>query len=325
MHPVLKTCLQRFALGVLTLLIVSFLVFGMFELLPGNYAQAVLGQSATPEIVENFNKRAGLDRPFIERYGTWLVGAVQGDFGISFGSLMNTGTEPLTVASFIGKRLENTMFLAIAVAMVAVPLSLGLGLLTALYRNSVFDRVANAATLTSISFPEFFVGYMLMLFLAVQHPWFYATAKVDSLTTFWEHVARIGLPVICLVLVIVAHMMRMTRAAIINLLASPFIEMARLKGIPPGRVIRYHALPNAWAPITTVVALNLAYLVVGVVVVEVVFNYPGIGQLMVDAVQSRDIPVVQACAIIFAAVYILLNLTADIVGIVTNPRLLHPR
>ena len=325
MHPILRTCLQRFALGIATLWVVSVIVFGMFEMLPGNFAQAVLGQSATPEIVESFEKRAGLDQPFLTRYGTWLVGAVQGDFGISYTSLMNSGGQPRTVSSMIGTRLENTLFLAVAVALIAVPLALGVGLMAALYRNSIFDRVANATTLTSISFPEFFVGYILMLFLAVQHPWFYATAKVDSLTTFWEHVARIGLPVICLVLVIVAHMMRMTRAAIINLLASPFIEMARLKGIPPSRVIWHHALPNAWAPIATVVALNLAYLVVGVVVVEVVFNYPGIGQLMVDAVQSRDIPVVQACAIIFAAVYILLNLSADIVGIVTNPRLLHPR
>jgi peptide/nickel transport system permease protein len=324
-HPVIRTCIQRLALGIATLWVVSVIVFGMFELLPGNFAQAVLGQSATPEIVENFNKRAGLDRPFLERYGTWLAGAVQGDFGVTFGSLTSAGTQARTVASIIMPRLENTLFLAAVAAACSVPLALGLGLLAALYRNSIFDRVVNAATLVSISFPEFFVGYILMLFLAVEHPWFYATASVDSTTSFWEHLARIGLPVIGLTLVIVAHMMRMTRAAIINLLSSPFIEMARLKGMPPSRVVWHHALPNAWAPIATVVALNLAYLVVGVVVIEVVFNYPGIGQLMVDAVQSRDIPVVQACAIIFATVYILLNLSADIIGIATNPRLLHPR
>ena len=299
----------------------------MFELLPGNFARAVLGQSATPEIVENFNRRAGLDRPFFERFGVWLWGVVQGDFGISYSSLTasSTGDQDRTVASMILPRLENTLFLAAAVAIVAVPLSLGLGLLAALYRGSIFDRVVNAATLTSISFPEFFIGYILMLFFAVQLPWFYATSMIESTTTFWDHLERIGLPLICLVLVIVAHMMRMTRAAIINLLASPFIEMARLKGMPPSRVIWHHALPNAWAPIATVVGLNLAYLVVGVVVVEVVFAYPGIGRLMVDAVVSRDVPVVQGCAIIFAAVYVLLNLSADIIGIVTNPRLLHPR
>ena len=325
MHPVIRTCLKRLALGIATLWVVSFVVFAMFELLPGNFAQAVLGQSATPEIVENFNKRAGLDKPFLERYGTWLAGAVQGDFGVSFGSLAASGSSERTVASIITPRLENTLFLAAAVAVVAVPLSVIIGLLAALYRNSIFDRTVNAATLVSISFPEFFVGYILMLFLAVLNPWFYSTSMVEATTTFWEHLSRIGLPVICLVLIIVAHMMRMTRAAIINLLASPFIEQARLKGMPPSRVIWHHALPNAWAPITTVIALNLAYLVVGVVVVEVVFAYPGIGRLMVDAVQTRDVPVVQACAIIFAAVYILLNLSADIIGIATNPRLLHPR
>lgn len=325
MHPILRTCLQRLALGLATLWVVSVIVFAMFELLPGNFAQAVLGQGATPEIVANFNKRAGLDRPFVERYGVWLSGAVQGDFGVTFGSLTSAGSRERTVASVIMPRLSNTLFLAAFVAAVAVPLALALGLLAALYRNSIYDRVVNATTLTAISFPEFFIGYILMLFFAVRLPWFYATSMVESTTSFWEHVARIGLPMICLVLVIVAHMMRMTRAAIINLLASPFVEMARLKGMPPSRVIWHHALPNAWAPIATVIALNLAYLVVGVVVVEVVFAYPGIGRLMVDAVQSRDVPVVQACAMIFATVYILLNLSADIVGIVTNPRLLHPR
>jgi len=324
-HPIFRTCLQRFGLGVATLMVVSLIVFSMFELLPGNFAQAVLGQSATPEIVENFNKRAGLDRPFVERYGTWLWGVVRGDFGLSYSSLTPSAGMERKVVDTIMPRLENTLFLAVAVAVIAVPLSLITGLLAALFRNSVFDRVVNAATLTSISFPEFFVGYILMLFLAVDNPWFYATSMVESTTSFWEHVARIGLPVICLVLVIVAHMMRMTRAAIINLLASPFIEMAKLKGMPPARVIWHHALPNAWAPIATVVALNLAYLVVGVVVVEVVFAYPGIGRLMVDSVASRDVPVVQACAIIFAAVYVVLNLLADIIGIITNPRLLHPR
>ena len=325
MHPVLKTSIQRLALGLVTLWVVSLIVYGMIELLPGNFAQAVLGQSATPEVVANFEKRAGLDKPLLERYAVWLTGAVQGEFGVTFSSLTNTGGQARSVASVITPRLENTLFLAVAVAVVAVPLALILGLLAALYRNSIFDRVVNAATLTSISFPEFFVGYILMLFLAVQNPWFYSMATVDSTTPFWEQVQRIGLPVIALVLVIVAHMMRMTRAAIINLLASPYIEMARLKGMPPSRVIWHHALPNAWAPISTVIALNLAYLVVGVVVIEVVFAYPGIGQLMVTAVQSRDIPVVQACAIIFAAVYILMNLAADIVAIATNPRLLHPR
>jgi peptide/nickel transport system permease protein len=206
-----------------------------------------------------------------------------------------------------------------------VPLSLALGMLAALYRNSLFDRAINLVTLTCISVPEFFVAYILMLFLAIRFPLFYSLANISPDTPFLERIGRSALPVMTLVLVIVAHMMRMTRAAIINLLASPYIETARLKGVAPSRIIYRHALPNALAPIATVVALNLAYLIVGVVVVEVVFVYPGIGQLMVDAVSARDIPVVQACALVFAMTYILLNLLADIVAIVTNPRLLHPR
>ena len=200
-----------------------------------------------------------------------------------------------------------------------------MGITSALYRNSVYDRTINTTTLTTISFPEFFVAYILILLLASLYPIFPSLANVDASTPLNERLYRSALPAFTLTLVIVAHMMRMTRAAIINLLASPYIQMARLSGASQTEVILKHALPNAWAPIATVIAFNLAYLVVGVVVVEVVFVYPGVGQLMVDAVTSRDIPVVQGCALIFAVTYILLNLIADIIGIITNPRLLHPK
>jgi peptide/nickel transport system permease protein len=229
------------------------------------------------------------------------------------------------VIDIIGPRLLNTLFLAGITALIAVPLAVGLGLLAALYRNSWFDRGINAVTLTTISFPEFFVAYILMLFLAVKFPIFHSLSNISPDMPFLEKLQRSALPVLTLTLVIVAHMMRMTRATIIGLLSSPYIEMARLKGVSPAQVIVRHALPNAWAPIANVIAINLAYLIVGAVVVEVVFVYPGIGQAMVDAVRSRDIPVVQACALIFAVTYILLNLLADVISIATNPRLLHPR
>ena len=219
----------------------------------------------------------------------------------------------------------NTLFLAGVTAIVAVPVSLFLGITSALYRNSIYDRTVNTTTLTTISFPEFFVAYILILLLSSLYPVFPSLANVDASTPLTERLYRSALPALTLTLVIVAHMMRMTRAAIINLLASPYIQMARLSGASQTEVILKHALPNAWAPIATVIAFNLAYLVVGVVVVEVVFVYPGVGQLMVDAVTSRDIPVVQWCALIFAITYILLNLIADIIGIITNPRLLHPK
>ena len=326
MSAILKTIGQRLGLGLITLFVVSVIIFAAIALLPGDYARSKLGQAATPETVAAFEHEIGLDRPPISRYLTWIGGVVTGDFGNSFAGVGGlAGGSTRTVVSLIAPRLRNTLFLAAFAAIVAVPLSLALGLLAALHRNGIFDRVVNVVTLASISVPEFFVAYVLMLFLAVKFQIFPSLADVSPDTPFLERITLCALPAMTLVLVIVAHMMRMTRAAIINLLASPCIETARLKGVSPSRVIVHHALPNAWAPIVTVIAINLAYLVVGVVVVEVVFVYPGIGQLMIDSVSTRDVPVVQGCALIFGATYIFLNLLADIVAIVTNPRLLHRR
>ena len=326
MHPILSTVLQRLGLGVLTLFFVSVIIFSSIEFLPGDFTQAILGQTATEETVAAFRRELVLDQPAYIRYFDWIGALMQGDLGTSFSGRAASGVDrSRPVIELIGPRLENTLFLATMTAIIAVPLALTLGILAALYRGSIFDRGVNAITLTTISMPEFLVAYILILLLASLNPIFPSLANVTSDTPFWERVYKCALPSLTLTLVIMAHMMRMTRAAIINLLASPYIEMARLKGISPRQVILTHALPNAWAPIANVVAFNLAYLVVGVVVVEVVFVYPGVGQLMVDAVTTRDIPVVQACALIFAATYIILNLIADIISIVTNPRLLHPR
>ncbi len=323
MHPILRTILQRLGLGLLTLFVVSIIIFSSLQFLPGDFATSVLGQSATPETVAAFRRELGLNDPAVTRYIQWIGGVLQGDFGSSF-SGRSQGRER-EVMELIGPRLWNTLFLASMTAIIAVPLALTLGITAALYRNSFYDRMVNATTLTTISFPEFFVAYILILLLATLWKVFPSLANVRESTDMIDRIYMTALPALTLTLVIVAHMMRMTRAAIINLLASPYIEMTRLKGISKSSVIIKHALPNAWAPIVNVIAFNLAYLVVGVVVVEVVFVYPGVGQLMVDAVTTRDIPVVQACALIFAATYILLNLFADIVSIVTNPRLLHPR
>jgi len=313
-------------LGLFTLFLVSLIIFSSIEMLPGDFGEAVLGQAATEETVAAFRRELGLDQPAWQRYLGWVGGVIQGDFGTSFSGRAASGVDrSRAVVDLIGPRLSNTLFLASMTALIAVPLSLFLGISAALYRNSVYDRVVNAATLTTIATPEYFVAYILILFFATLYPWFPSLANVDGNMALGEKLYKTALPALTLTLVITAHMMRMTRAAIINLLASPYIEMARLKGVSSSRIILKHALPNAWAPITTVIAFNLAYLVVGVVVVEVVFVYPGVGQLMVDAVRTRDIPVVQACALFFAFTYILLNLIADIIGIITNPRILHPR
>lgn len=326
MHPVLSIVLQRLALSLLTLFLVSVVIFGAVELLPGDFTEAVLGQGATEETVTAFRRELGLDQPAPLRYLDWIAGVVQGDLGTSFSGRAASGVDrSREVADLIAPRLANTLFLAGMTAIVAVPLALVLGITAALWRNSLYDRAVSTATLSAISMPEFFVAYVLILLLASLVPVFPSLATVTPEMAFWDRVWRCVLPAATLTLVIVAHMMRMTRAAIINLLAQPYIEMAQLKGLSARRVILHHALPNAWAPIVNVIAFNLAYLVVGVVVVEVVFVYPGIGQLMVDAVTTRDIPVVQACALIFAATYMMLNLMADIISIVSNPRLLHPR
>ena len=325
-HPVTKTILERLGLGLATLFVVSIIIFSAIEMLPGDFGQAILGQAATQETVAAFRRELGLDQRAYLRYLQWVGGALQGDLGTSFSGRNASGIDrSRAVVDLIAPRLWNTLFLAGLTAVIAVPIALALGVSTALFRNSVYDRTVNTATLTTISFPEFFVAYILILLLASLYPVFPSLANVDDSTPLAERAFRTALPALTLTLVIVAHMMRMTRAAIINLLASPYIQMARLSGASQTEVIIKHALPNAWAPIATVIAFNLAYLVVGVVVVEVVFVYPGVGQLMVDAVTSRDIPVVQGCALIFAITYILLNLIADIIGIITNPRLLHPK
>lgn len=318
MNDILKMLAHRLSLGVVTLFVVSLIIFLGVSLLPGDAAQAMLGQSATPETIAALRAQMGLDQPGYIRYVSWLGGIMQGDFGVSISSNRE-------ISELLGSRFANTLFLALMAAIIAVPIALTLGILAALYRNGIYDRTVNIVTLSSISTPEFFVAYILILLFAVSFGWFPSLANVSRDTPFFERIYACILPATTLTLVVVAHMMRMTRAAIINLLASPYIEMAALKGIPRRQIIVRHALPNAWAPIINVIVINLAYLIVGVVVVEVVFVYPGLGQLLVDSVQRRDLPVVQACSLVFAATYVLLNLTADILSILTNPRLLHPK
>ncbi|MFY9246351.1 ABC transporter permease [Roseicyclus sp.] len=317
MSSVIRMIAMRIALGIGLLFIVSLVIFGATELLPGDLANELLGQSATPETLAALREQLGLNDPAPVRYWNWLTGALTGDFGVSLAN-------GRPIADLIGARLGNTVFLALYAAALSVPISLILGILAALWRNSIFDRTANAGALTAISFPEFFVAYILVLWLA-QTGLFPSMVRINPTTTFGDRLYMTFLPALTLMLVVTAHMMRMTRAAIINLMASPYIEMARLKGMSPLRIVLRHALPNALAPIINVIALNLAYLITGVVVVEVVFVYPGLGQLMVDAVSNRDIAVVQAVALIFAAAYVALNLLADVLSTITNPRLMHRR
>ncbi|MEO9779856.1 MAG: ABC transporter permease [Sedimentitalea sp.] len=318
MHPVLKLVAQRLTLGLILLFFASILIFAGTTILPGDVAQSILGQAATPEALANLRAELGMNDPALTRYFDWLGGVMHGDLGTAL-------TNGRDIAESLGVRFKNTIFLAFWAAVIAVPLAIFLGLLSVRYRDRWPDKLISAVSLTSISIPEFLIGYVLMYFISVKLGWFPSVAMINDTMSLGQKLNAIALPVMVLTLVVLAHMMRMTRAAILNVMQSAYIETAELKGLSGLDVIRKHAFPNAIAPIVNVVMLNLAYLVVGVVVIEVVFVYPGMGQYLVDHVSKRDVPVVQACGLIFAAVYIALNMFADIVSILSNPRLRHPK
>jgi peptide/nickel transport system permease protein len=317
-HPILKLVVQRVALGFLLLLAVSAVIFLGVEALPGDTAQAILGQQATPEALANLREKMGLNDPPLTRYFQWLGGVLTGDLGTAL-------TNGADIAQSIGQRLGNTLFLAGCAAVIAVPLAILLGLIAARYAGRWPDKLISGITLTTISLPEFVAAYFVIFLLTQLIPVFQPVAMVFPGMSFWAKLNAVALPVIVLVLVVLAHMMRMTRAAILNVMQSAYIETAELKGLTPMTIVWRHAFPNAIAPVVSVVMLNLAYLVVGVVVVEVVFGYNALGQYLVDHVTKRDLPVVQAVGLIFAAVYIFLNMLADIIGILANPRLRHPK
>jgi peptide/nickel transport system permease protein len=309
-----RLLLQRFALALVTLLMVSVVVFAITNLLPGDAAEESLGQAATPEAVAALRAQFGLDQPAPVRYAHWLGHLLSGNPG---NSLLNG--KPVT--TLIGQRLPSSLVLAGVTAAVSVPLALGLGILSAMLSGSLFDRAVNVGTVALVSVPEFLIATLAVLLFAVKLRWLSALSHTDEIASFTGFVRAYAMPVFTLCCVLVAQMARMTRAALLDQLRAPYVEMARLKGAGPVRVVLVHALPNAIGPIANAVALSLSYLLGGVLIVETVFNYPGIANLMVDAVTTRDIPLVQACAMIFCGAYLLLVMLADILAIVANPRL----
>lgn len=314
----MKMVLRRIMIGIGTLWVVSVLVFIGTSILPGDVAQIILGQSATPETLAALRAELGMDKPAVLRYFDWLGNLATGDLGTSKAG-------GASISSMIGGRLGNTMFLAGIVAAISIPFSVVLGLLAAMYPGTWLDRIVTFATLSLISVPEFFIATFMVLILAVQLHWLPAIAYLNGSESGWQLARALAMPVITLVIVVSAQMIRMTRAGILNVMNSPYIEMAILKGVPRRRIILRHALFNAIGPIVNVIALNLAYLVSGVVIVETIFAYPGLAKLMIDGVQTRDLPLVQACAIIFCATYVVLILLADIASILSNPRLRQPK
>lgn len=305
---------KRTLASLVTVFVISLIIFVGVELLPGDVAETVLGQSATAETVNAFRQELKLDQPPHVRYVLWFKDFLKGDFG-------NSLANGRPVSGLIGWRFANTLFLALTTAVIAVPLAVLLGMMAAFYRNTFFDKSISIITLSFISFPEFFIAYILIVVFSVHFNIFPSMAAINSSMSLGAKLHAILLPALTLTCVVTAHMMRQTRAAIINVLSSAYIEMAELKGIKRLRIIILHAFPNSLSPVINVIALNLAYLVVGVVIVEVVFVYPGLGQLLVDSVAKRDIPVVQASGLIFAAAYIFLNLMADVLSMLVNPRL----
>ena len=313
-----RMVVQRILIGIATLWVVSVLVFFMTAALPGDVAAIVLGQAATPESLAAYRAERGLDQPLVFQYFGWLGGMLSGDLGISKAG-------GASISSLIGDRLYNTMFLAAIVAVISVPISVALGLLAAMYPGTWIDRALTFGTLSLISVPEFFIATFMVLILAVQLRWLPAIAHISGDESFLKLMRALAMPLITLIIVVSAQMIRMTRAGILNVMNSPYIEMAILKGVPRKRIILRHAFFNTIGPIANVIALNLAYLVSGVVIVETIFAYPGLAKLMIDGVQTRDLPLVQACAMIFCGTYVVLIILADVASILANPRLRNPK
>ncbi|MBJ6135636.1 ABC transporter permease [Ochrobactrum sp. Q0168] len=309
---------KRVGLGILTLFLVSALIFAGTQILPGDVASAILGQNATPEALATLRENLGLNQPVLARYFSWLAGFVTGDLGTSLAN-----QQP--VADLLWPRFWNTMALAAFAAVISVPIAILFGLVTAVKRGGIFDRVVNIVALAFVSLPEYFLGLLLILFLSIRFNLLPSLADTYEGMTFLEWVQATALPALTLVLVTVAQMMRMTRTAVLSVMDQAYVETAYLKGLRTKRVVTKHALPNAAAPIVNVVAFNIAYLITGVVLVEAVFNYNGLGRFMVDAVSKRDLPLVQAAALVFGGAYVILNIIADVAAIALNPRLRHPR
>lgn len=313
---ILRLIVGRVAMALLSLLAVSVIVFAITSLLPGDAAQEQLGQEVTPEALAALRAQMGLTQSGPERYWHWLSGMLQGNPGQSVVS-------GAPVAELIRSRLPNSLLLAAVTAGLAVPLALALGILSAVWRGSWFDRAASMGAVAVVSVPEFLVATFAVLIFAVHLRWLPALSYASDITSVGQMLRSFAMPVLSLSCVIVAQMMRMTRAAVIDQLRAPYIEMVLLKGASPARMVLAHALPNAIGPIANAVALSLSYLLGGVIIVETIFNYPGIAKLMVDGVAQRDMPLVQTCAMIFSGAYLILVTLADLCGIAANPRLRH--
>jgi peptide/nickel transport system permease protein len=306
--------IRRVLLGLLVMLLVSIIVFVSTQLL-GDPARAILGRDATPDRLAALQKQLNLDSSKVGQYFHWLGGLLSGDLGTSLAS-----SQPVT--SVLGARIANSAVLVVLAAVISVPISIAIGSYAALRREKVFDTVSSNLMLVLAALPEFVVAVLLVILLSTNvFHLLPAISPVPPGTHAWDYPDELVMPVATLVIAVAPYVSRIMRASMIEVLESDYVEMARLKGLPERTVLIRHALPNAIGPVFQVIAINLAYLAGGVVVIESVFNYPGIGLALVDAVNNHDIPVVQALAMLIAAVYVVLNLLADVATILVTPRL----
>jgi peptide/nickel transport system permease protein len=306
---------RRILLGLLVLALVSVVVFAATQALPGDPARAILGRSATPTSLKALRDQLGLDQPVLQQYWDWVTGLLHGDFGTSLAA-------QIPVSDLLGERLVNSAFLVFTAGIISIPLSILIGAYAALRRDRLFDTTSSIVTLLFAAVPEFVVGVALVvLFATTVFEWLPAVSLIPPQDKPWQHPKELILPTLTLVIAVTPYVARIMRASMIEVLESEYVEMARLKGVPERLVIRRHALPNALGPSFQVIALNLAYLAGGVIVVEFVFNYAGIGGALRDAVFQRDLPVVQTLAMLIATLYVILNLLADVATILVTPRL----
>jgi peptide/nickel transport system permease protein len=307
--------IRRLVLGLVTLFLISIIVFAATQALPSDPARAILGRSATPESLAALRKQLHLDRSVVGQYTHWLKDLATGDPGQSLAA-----NEPVT--KLLGKRLENSAFLVLLAGAISIPLSLVLGALSARKRDKVFDHASSILLLALAALPEFVVGIVLVVLLGTTiFQVLPAVSLIPPDEAPWKHMKELVLPVATLVIAVTPYIARIMRASMVEVLESDYVEMAELKGLRERRVVWRHAVPNAIAPTIQVIALNLAYLAGGIVVVEFIFGYAGIGGALVDGVANRDLPVVQTVVMLIAAVYVALNLLADIATILVSPRL----
>jgi len=306
---------RRILFGLLTLFIASLIIFLATEALPGDAARSILGRNATPDSLAALREQLGLNRPLVQQYTDWIKGVATGDLGDSL-------AEQQPVTNVIGERVVYSAFLMFLAAIISFPLALLIGVSSARRRDGPFDHTTSIVSLGLAALPEFIVGIALVvLFATTVFHWLPAVTIIDPGTPPWTHPKELILPTITLIIAVTPYTVRIMRASMIEILESDYVEMARLKGLSERVVMWRHAVPNAIAPTFQVMAINLAYLAGGIVVVESVFNYPGIGAGFVDAVHARDMPVVQALALLIAALYVVLNMIADIATILVSPRL----